>query len=316
MRSRARSSNQVASIRAAVHAVAFTAAFAAALASGCDDGSTAPAVGTRLRLDLTGFEPLRNGAHYEGWAILGGQPVSTGKFNVGDGGTFVTVDGAPRGKTFEAGRDIRGASAIVITIEPNGDRDATPAATKIVAGDVEGGTARLHVGHGSALGNAFTAAAGVFILATPTDGTGTNELSGVWFLDNRSGSPRAGLTLPALPPGWKYEGWAVINNAPVTTGTFTRVDAADEAAPFSGTQPGPPFPGEDFLRDAPQGLTFPTSLRGAMAVITVEPFPDDGPMPFTLKPLAAAVPATAANGVVLPLQNGAAAFPTGTATIQ
>jgi hypothetical protein len=292
------------------------AALATGLAAGCDDESTGPAAGTRLRLDLTGFEALRNGAHYEGWAIVGGQPLSTGKFNVGTGGALVTVEGAARSNVFDVGRDLRGASAIVITIEPNGDRDATPSVTKIAAGDVSGGAASLRVGHASALGNAFTAAAGRFVLATPTDGMGTNEFSGIWFLDNSSGAPRVGLTLPTLPAGWKYEGWGVINNTPVTTGTFTRVDAADEAAPFSGPQPGPPFPGEDFLRNAPSGLTFPPNLRGAMAVITIEPSPDDSPMPFTLKPLTAAIPATAANGVVIPLQNGASAFPTGTATIQ
>lgn len=70
--------------------------------------------------------------------------------------------------------------------------------------------------------------------------------------------PTAGLTLATLPAGWKYEGWAVINGTPVSTGTFTSASAADDSAPFSGATAGPPFPGEDFLQNAPSGLTFPT----------------------------------------------------------
>ena len=86
---------------------------------------------------------------------------------------------------------------------------------------------------------------------------------GVWFLDNSSGAPAVGLTLPTLPDGWIYEGWAVIDGVPVSTGTFSTVDAADNSATFSGSKAGPPFPGEDFLINAPgMWLTFPTDLKG------------------------------------------------------
>jgi hypothetical protein len=33
--------------------------------------------GISLQLDLSGVDPLANGYHYEGWAIIGGDPVST-----------------------------------------------------------------------------------------------------------------------------------------------------------------------------------------------------------------------------------------------
>ena len=70
------------------------------------------------------------------------------------------------------------------------------------------------------------------------------------------------MSLPALPGGLHYEGWAVIDGVPVTTGRLTSPSGADEAAPFSGPNPGPPFPGEDFLGNAPIGLVFPTNLAG------------------------------------------------------
>ena len=81
-------------------------------------------------------------------------------------------------------------------------------------------------------------------------------------------------TLPTLPAGWKYEGWVVIGNTALSTGTFTNPAAADAATPFAGTnpQPTPPFPGEDFLANPPigSGLTFPTDLRNQTVVISIE----------------------------------------------
>ncbi len=41
---------------------------------------------------------------------------------------------------------------------------------------------------------------------------------------------------------------------PVTTGTFTSTTVVDDADPYSSTMPGPPFPGEDFLINAPIGF--------------------------------------------------------------
>ncbi|MEO6666926.1 MAG: hypothetical protein ABIO65_09180 [Nitrospiria bacterium] len=129
--------------------------------------------------------------------------------------------------------------------------------------------------------------------------------------------PAAGLTLATLPAGWKYEGWVVVGGTAISTGTFTNPAAADAAAPFAGAnpQPTPPFPGEDFLANAPTGVTFPTDLRSQTVVISIEPSPDDSPGPFTLKPLTATVPAGAADHVAYTMTNAASAFPTGTATI-
>jgi len=270
-----------------------------------------------LELSFTGLEALANGFYYEGWAIVDGAPVTTGKFNVGSDGSLVTLTGAAiAGGAFETGMDLANASAIVITIEPSGDTDAVPAETHIVSGTVLGGSASLSVGDGSALGDDFTSATGAYILATPTNGADNDENSGIWFLSLESGSPAAGLDLPTLPSGWAYEGWAVIGGTPVTTGRFTALDAVDLDDPFSGTEAGPPFPGEDFLVNAPAGLTFPTDLAGATAVISIEPEPDDSSAPFTLKPLVGGIDAAAVDHVTYSIANNASGFPTGTATIR
>lgn len=271
-----------------------------------------------LDLNLTGVEPLANDFHYEGWAIINGEAKSTGKFNVDAAGDFFTVGGVaiPNGE-FDVDFDLDDATAIVITIEPAGDTDDIPSDTKFMAGDVMGGGAPLSVEATQALGDNFTGSAGKVILATPTNGSGTNELSGIWFLDLGTGSPAVGLTLPTLPTGWKYEGWAVIDGQPVTSGKFTAVDMADESAPYSGPQAGPAFPGEDYLMNAPAGLTFPTDLSGDVVVISVEPDPDDDTAPFALKPLVYQLPDPAQDHFTYDMDNQAATtFPAGTAELK
>jgi hypothetical protein len=76
---------------------------------------------------------------------------------------------------------------------------------------------------------------------------------------------------------------------------------------------GPPFPGEDFLVNAPAGLTFPTNLAGGMAVISIEPVPDNSTAPFLLKPLVAPIPANAIDHTDYQM-NQNLVFPTGTVT--
>jgi hypothetical protein len=142
-----------------------TAVAALALAA-CDEDATEPILET-LDLSFAGLEALANGYHYEGWAIVGGSPVTTGKFNVDANGALVTLGGgAIAGGAFATRVDLESATAIIITIEPAGDTDAVPASTHIMAGAVSGGQATLTVGDGSALGDNFLSATGSYILAT------------------------------------------------------------------------------------------------------------------------------------------------------
>ena len=66
---------------------------------------------------------------------------------------------------------------------------------------------------------------------------------------------------------------------------------------------GPPFPGEDFLVNAPSGLTFPADLSDATMVISIEPSPDNSPNPFTLKPLLGKAPMNAQDHFTYPMDN-------------
>lgn len=288
-----------------------------ATVAACSKDATSPQANQTLALSFVGLEPLTNGYHYEGWAIVGGKPRTTGRFNVSATGGFVTLAGTPIvAGEFKTGIDLSGATTIVITIEPAADNAGIPSATHYLAGALNSQTAALTVSAPEALNNSFASAAGQYVLATPTDAAGTNQKSGLWFLSLATGAPTAGLTLPTLPAGWAYEGWAVINGQPVSTGRFLTATGPDQSAPYSGTLSAPPFPGEDFLLHAPAGLVFPTNLAGATAVITIEPQPDNSPAPFTLKPLLAPISTTALDHVTYNMNLNIAGFPTGVAVIR
>lgn len=280
-------------------------AFAMIMISCGDDDNAGD---NQLNLTFSGLEDLGSGYAYEGWIMVDGSPKSTGVFTV-------DANGALSKSTFDLDKDdLDVATAFILTIEPSPDSNPDPTDVHILAGDFSSDNASLTVSHSAALGTDFTSSTGGYILATPTDGMDNNENSGVWFLDP-SGGPSAALTIPTLPAGWAYEGWAVIDGTPVTTGTFTSASGADGSAPFSGTVGGPAYPGEDFLINAPSGLTFPTDLRGATIVVSVEPIPDNSPNPFTLKPLVGMTAANAMDHTLLSMDNNAAATnPTGTAT--
>lgn len=264
---------------------------------------------SKLDLSFDGLSPLGPDYRYEGWLIVDGMPVSTGKFNI-------TPSGQMSPRVFNVKRDyVKNAAMFVLSIEPQPDNDPAPSDTKLLGGVFSNGMADLSIMHPAALGTDFASAMGKYILATPTDGPDTNEKSGIWFLDLGSGSPMEGLMLPTLPDGWIYEGWTVIDGVPVTSGKFMQTSGtADMFDGFSSQEnPGPPFPGEDYLMSAPDGLSFPTDLSGGYAVISVEPYPDNGPEPFALKPLLGMIPSDAMDHVTYMMGVNSGSFPTGMA---
>lgn len=272
----------------------------------CSNDSINSPTTKNLTLNFNGLEDLGANYKYEGWIMVNGKAVTTGVFTVNSNGVQSQTS-FPISKV-----NLEAASKFILTIEPFPDADPNPSKTHLLAGDFVSNSATLTISAPEALANNFTTAKGKYVLATPSDGENTNEKSGIWFIGTLP--PTAGLDLPTLPEGWKYEGWVVINGKPVTTGTFTNVSGADGFSGFSGTSGTPPFPGEDFIKNAPSGVTFPTDLSGKTAVISIEPFPDNSTAPFLLKPLVASISATAMDHVVYPMNNNAAATnPTGTA---
>jgi len=270
----------------------------------CDDDDEATT--GNLTLNISGLEPLGSGYAYEGWVIVDGSPVSTGVFSVSSGGSL-----SP--SSFEVDlADLETASMFVVSIEPVPDSDPAPAATKILSGSFSNGSASLNTG----IVGDFSSSSGTFFLRSPTDedaGNNNNDENGIWF-GTPGMPPSPNFTLPDLPDGWAYEGWVVGDAGPITTGTFTDFDEADDASPYSGTaQSGPPIPGEDFFMNAPSGETFPLDIRGRTVVISVEPDPDDSPAPFVLKPLTGTAGQETAP-TTYDLTTNLGSLPTGTAS--
>ncbi|MFQ6013428.1 MAG: hypothetical protein ACE5LS_07270 [Thermoplasmata archaeon] len=278
-------------------------------------GARAQASDVDVTLAFSNLAPLGED-HYEGWLIVGGSPVSTGKFVVTASGGLEDLQGNPASTFRVANVDRDQATRFVLTIEAAGDADALPGAVKPLAGDLN--AAKTSAALAPNLGVSLTGIGGRYVLATPSDGANTSENSGVWFLDRSGAAPVAALDLPDLTgTDWVYEGWAVLAGVPVTTGPFDKPDGADLSAPYSGTQATPPFPGEDFLVNAPSGLTFPTDLAGQTIVVSIEPRGslDTDPDPFQFKPLVGSVPAGATDHVEYDLGDESAGLATGTATL-
>ena len=288
----------------------FLVAVLAGIAISCNnDDDNGPAKAT-LTLAINGLEDLGDNFVYEGWIIVNGSPKSTGTFKSTAASQTFQVDAT----------QLNAATRFVLSIEPSGETGtaaATPSATKLLVGDFSGNSATVSIG---TVGDfSTTTPSGKFFLRSPTDETGTNngnDQSGIWF-GMPAMPPTAGLTLPTLKDGWKYEGWVVVDGVgPLSTGTFTSVSTADDNAgassSFSGTSNnGPAIPGEDFFNNAPTGFTFPLDIRGKKVVISIEPSPDNSDKPFLLKPLSATA-GTATAPTTHDLMFSNASFPTGT----
>ena len=66
--------------------------------------------------------------------------------------------------------------------------------------------------------------------------------------------------------------------------------------------------------NAPTGLTFPIDIMGGVAVISIEPSPDNSANPFTLKPLVGNIPVGAIDHTTYIMNLNLSSFPTGTAS--
>ena len=294
--------------------IALGAAVALMISCGDDDeaGTIIPETGN-LELNLTGLEDLGPGFTYEGWVIVDGTPVTTGLFTV-------DANGEASNTSFPVAQELLDvATKFVLSIEPVPDPDPAPSEQKLVAGDFVNGTTTVSTGVAPALGD-FSAAAGTFFMRTPTDEAdgvnNGNDYNGVWF-GTAGMPPLANFTLPELGIGWRYEGWVISDAGPVSTGVFEAADSTTEISSpgyNSPLYPVPPVPGEDFFENAPDGVDFPMDVRGRTVVISVEPWPDNSPAPFLLKPLLGV-----AGQETAPINHdfnvNPASFPGGTVTI-
>lgn len=263
----------------------------------------------RISLGDTNLEPLEQG-HYEGWAIDGDEKISFGRFNFNDRGRYVDENGNRinrRRFSVPAGTNV---DKLVITIEPEGDTDDIPSGivmAQSTGNDVDGRLTFQSLD--------LSSVDGTYVLTTPSDDPEPNDTSGVWFIE--PGEPLApSLDLESLDGvNWVYEGWAVFEGNPLTTGRFNNAGAPDDFAGFNASENVPPFPGEDFLRNLPNGLEAPIDLANGSSkiVITLEPDIDGvdptGDSPSQIKFLVDDVPENATPGQSIDLDQNIGDLP-------
>lgn len=256
----------------------------------CGDDNDTVAPMSNLTLNIAGLENLGADYMYEGWIIVNGSPVTTGTFSVDDNGALskssFSIDKA----------QLDSATKFVLSIEPANDTDPAPSDIKILAGDFSGTSASLNTG----IIADFSNITGQYVLATPSTTITTDNNKGVWFL--KPTDPKtASLSLPILPTGWMYEGWAIVNGKPISTGKFTMASGADaDGNPYAGTDNTmlPPFPGEDLIMGMVNGVNLAEATYISKVVVSIEPVPDTSTAPFLLKPLVGE--ALTANAATMP----------------
>ncbi len=252
-----------------------------------DPAPEAPAPETAdFKMTVRGLQDLGTKYEYEGWLIVDDKPVSTGKFASTEASQEFTV----------LKSDLDAATEFILSIEPTQGDLPEPSETKLLQGKFDGNLADLTVFEVVGDFSSSDNVSGQFLLAAPTSDVSGLDYAGIWF---ETTDQVAGLKLPVLSSGWEYEGWVVFQEpndslTPLSTGKFTDPAEKDSAADFSGPNPGPDFPGEDFLVKAKylealgSDLLFPLDVRGKSVVISIEPSNDMELLtPFFLKPLAA-----------------------------
>ena len=304
------------------------------------EGELAPTEYTKLFWRFIGLLPPAEGAGWlEAWVTVDGRPVSAGRFTL-DANQVYDVHGRPLGHPLEgveflAAGDARAATEAFVTLEPLDDpAPRSPGRTLLRGGqdpqdpgvfraDVSGAVADF-----SEVQGAFTLMAGAQP-APPDGGEGEGEADpggeggegegegeqgpqrdpvaerqGIWFVqhDEPDAAPSAGLTLPALPEGWRYEGWVEDARTPDlaifhwTTGRFARAFGMDADQEEDGDAPDAlNFPGEDFRGHPvldPGGdddLPLNFASEGWKVMVTLEPEPDPYPGPSQFRLLRATV---------------------------
>lgn len=217
-----------------------------------------PAGGPAATLELA---TLPAGWVYEGWVVGPGGPMSTGRFSdpamADSDGQGIT--GGPYGAPPFPGQDLvvppvnLSGYAAVISIEPDPDTSPAPFTFKpLVDGAIE------DVGMGTL--QAMTNQASDMATATVRMVTSADHAETAHLALSFSG-------LEDLGPDSAYEGWLIVDGAPVSTGTFT-VD-------------GDGVPSQEYFPTTVSSVADATAF-----ILTIEPVPDSDPAPSAVHFLA------------------------------
>ena len=302
------------SIRARARRACSVALLAAVLLPACGESPVIPSPLPRALGDVRGviatFENLQTLPQEVGiyglWITSTDAAGFLGTFNINESGQTVDRDGnlIPRFTTPEV--NLAKALSVIVSVELFNSNPETPSGNVIMQGPFSEGVARMTV----PIPNQIVSAAGTYTVQTPTDGPDTNEASGIWAID-AEGNPT--LDLPEATAGYVYEHFIFIEGREIIMGRFNVPDEPDTVnAYIDDLFPPPEVPGDDFLRNEPSGLDFPTNLGGSRLIVTLEPRILDSIHPSQLVVLEAFLPLGLVGGETIMMINRTANFPTGT----
>ena len=228
--------------------------------------------------------------------------------------TTITGQVIPNNTLFGLPIDFDDYDSALISIEPPGASSGTPSSSVIAATHIPDFSFQT-IGILDFPEDVDSGGVNFYQLATPTDADTSNERSGVWFAQNLE-TQAPGLALRAAPTGWNYEGWARHDNGWLSTGKFLSRATSDQFSGYSATaNPAPGFPGEDFLNNAPSGVTFPwTFVDGDSVMVTLEPNPDPEDGPFGIRLLVRSMSPRPVPRVATPLISNEKVMPNGSLT--
>ncbi|HRI45885.1 MAG TPA: hypothetical protein PK559_02170 [Ignavibacteriaceae bacterium] len=276
-------------------------AFIVIIFTGCTDSITTSTVTTAdgtLSVSLNNLPQLSDSSNYAIW-LFGKDSVKLDYFKV-------TNDGANFSKTYNVKLGhVQGAKYLAITVEHDSSalNDSISRGRRFLAGIFSANNATLSVKTDIAFNNDFNSVVGKYTLFTPTDTANTQKKSGIWFVKNVDAPPiQAGLELPTLPSGWEYNAWVEVGSVKLKTGGFRSVSGKDNDSTYCGPLAALAFPGEDFLNNAPAGVTFPVDLSGKSVYITVQPTDWKLNRPFNFEVLRATIPSPASENTAYDLQ--------------
>lgn len=217
--------------------------------------------------------PVVSGGHYELWVERpdGGQH-RLAAFVALPGGSLLTLNEEPV-QAFPVDELPPPGAKFLLTVEPGTAEVVTRSDRILLAGTLE----TTEVTLSPVVPN--TDGRHVAILVAPTD-LQVPDTSGLWFAapTKTPGRPDPGLRLPPASAGWAYGGFVTTaTGSSLPTGLFTDPTKRDDAAAFSGKRKGLAFPGEDFIANAPEVVTFPLNLADGRTTALVSLQPDFAP---------------------------------------
>ncbi|MDP3685335.1 MAG: hypothetical protein Q8R32_00720, partial [bacterium] len=217
--------------------------------------------------------PSVSGGHYELWferAEGGAERIAA--FTALPGGALFLLTGEPV-QDFPIAELPPPGSHLLLTVEPG----ATPVEKRSGRTLLRGALQGLEVAFEPVLPS--TNGKHVAALLTPTDAAAP-DTTGLWFVRPAGGKGKtsAGLQMPSLDNGWAYGGFVTTSAGTILPmGVFTDPKKPDGRAAFSGGTKGLLFPGEDFVRNPPEGVKLFLNLADGRATVTVSLEPDFAP---------------------------------------